>query len=174
MERICIVGAGGHGREIAEIVREMDPSGSSFELVGFADDSRELKGKLVMGIPVIGSVREVFIENDNPPLPVIGIGIPEIRKKIVETISPYVEKWPNIIHPSARIASSTILGNGCVVFPGCILSVDVQIGNHVHINTGSSISHDSVIGDLTIVNPGAFINGNVNVGNGFISALNSG
>lgn len=166
MEKICIIGAGGHGREVAEILQDLDPIGEKYELIGFADDSFDIIGKKIMGVEVLGTIDEVFINSEDPPLPLIGIGEPDVKKRIIERLSGKVKRWPTIIHPSSRSTKTTMIGEGCVIFPGCVLSVNVRIGDFVHINTGCSVSHDSIIGDHSIVNPGSYVNGNVNVGNG--------
>ena len=47
---LLIVGAGGHGRSVAEAVLMAD----HFSLVGFADDGAFVRGEAVWGLPVMG------------------------------------------------------------------------------------------------------------------------
>ena len=41
------------------------------------------------------------------------------------------------------------MGSGIAIFPGCIISINVTLGNHCCLNTGVNISHDSSIGNFS-------------------------
>ena len=75
-------------------------------------------------------------------------------------------KFATIIHPSVIYSKSVFIETGCVIQAGSILTVDVKIGSHVHINIDSTVGHDSVLEDFVTVNPGVHINGKSFVGSG--------
>jgi acetyltransferase EpsM len=56
------------------------------------------------------------------------------------------------------------LGEGCVVFPACVLTVDLQLCRHVHVNTAASISHDCRVEDFATIGPRVCCCGGVLVG----------
>ncbi len=72
--------------------------------------------------------------------------------------------FPNIIHPSAILEKSAILGNGNLVCAGAIIGSEVRVGNDCIINAGSIISHDTVLGDHCNIASGAVLAGGVTVG----------
>ena len=56
------------------------------------------------------------------------------------------------------------LGPGSVICAGSILTVNIEIGAHVHINLGCTIGHDAVIGNFSTLSPGVHVSGNVQIG----------
>ena len=56
------------------------------------------------------------------------------------------------------------LGTGVIVCAGCILTVNIEIGNHVHIDIlDCTIGHDVRVGDFTTLAPGVHVSGNVHI-----------
>ena len=60
MDKICIIGAGGHGREIIQILEDINKIQNKYKILGFTDDKKELKSKIFNGYPVIGSLKYVI------------------------------------------------------------------------------------------------------------------
>jgi acetyltransferase-like isoleucine patch superfamily enzyme len=58
------------------------------------------------------------------------------------------------------------LGSGTIVCAGTLITTDIRIGAHVHVNIGATIGHDSVLDDYVTVNPGVHLSGNVTVREG--------
>jgi sugar O-acyltransferase (sialic acid O-acetyltransferase NeuD family) len=102
---------------------------------------------------------------------VLAIGSPEIRQRLSERLVKSGHPSPCLVHESALRSPLIIMGEGCVIFPGVILTVDVALGRHVHLNVGVSVSHDVRIGDFSSLSPGVRVCGNVTIGRGvFIGA----
>jgi len=74
--------------------------------------------------------------------------------------------FSTIIHPSAVISRSAILGEGCVVGAGAIVAAEAKLGEHVTLNRGCTVGHHTALGDYAIVQPGANIASFVRVGRG--------
>ena len=166
MDKICVIGARGHGREILEILRDINSIDRRYEITGFFDDDPGLAGCDVDGYPVLGGTDDIIPKFGSDHMYVLGIGSPDVKKKIVGKLAECRLEWPVIIHPSARIPGDARLGRGVVVFPYCVLSVNVSLGEFVCVNTLASISHDVTVGDYTTVSPGSIINGTVKIGAG--------
>lgn len=152
MERVIIIGAGGHGRVIAEAIISIGN-----HIVGFLDDN--ISGD-VMGIPVIGKT-ENACQYDKECTFVIGIGDNHTRRVLAEK---HTLKWHTVIHPSASIARDVIIGAGSVILRGVCINSSTKIGNHCIVNTGAIIEHDNVISDYVHVSPNATLCGTVNIG----------
>ena len=153
MNRLIIVGAGGHGKVIADNAFK-----NGYTNISFVDDN--VMGEC-MGVPVVGTSADIEKLNDGKTDFVIGIGKNAIRKKIAEK---YQVHWVTMIHPSAQIAVNVSIGKGTVVMAGTVINACATIGEHCIINTGSIIEHDNVIGDYVHISPGAKLGGTVKIG----------
>lgn len=164
MDEVLIIGAGGHGREIALIIEDINKARPSLTLRGFIDDDPELIGKDVMRVQVIGNLESLINAKDRPINLIMGIGNPTVKKTVFNKVNNLFVNWPSLVHPSAKIARNARLGKGVVVFPNCVVSTDTDIGDHCCLNTGVSVSHDSQIGRFSTINPGCYINGESKIG----------
>ena len=151
--RLVIIGAGGHGKVIADNALK-----NGYTEIFFADDS--VVGKC-MDFPIIGTVADLSDYEDGQTDFVIGVGNNEIRKQIAER---YDVNWVALIHPSAQIAEKVYIGRGTVVMAGAIVNACAQIGEHCIINTGAIVEHENVIGDYVHLSPRVALAGNVQVG----------
>lgn len=163
MHDLVIYGAGGLGREVAEIVRRINERHRFWNLLGFLDDGAEA-GTLSGGLPVLGG-RSVAEEFDGPLDVVLSIARPSDKRAIYEALKrcPHV-RFPNVIDTDSKLSSRIAMEEGVVVSHFCSLSVDISLGRCVFINTGSHVGHDSVLGDFCSVMPNVNISGNVTIG----------
>lgn len=102
----------------------------------------------------------------------VAIGDPVVRKKVVESLPPEA-KFFTFISEDARIFDTSIIGRGCAICAGTVITVDVIIEDHVHLNLNTTIGHDSVISKFTTVSPGVNVSGNVYVGENCYLGTNS-
>ena len=72
--------------------------------------------------------------------------------------------WLTLIHPSASVSESAVLGKACFVGPQVNISSETKIGNFISVGRGSSIGHHVIIGDFCSFGPGAIVPGNVKFG----------
>ncbi len=155
---VVILGAGGHAKVIADIVKKLGD-----EIIGFLDDNNDIQGSLIYDDKkVLGTTQEEFIKKYSDCYFVIGIGSNKIRKIISNKYS-YL-KWYTAIHPNAVIASDAIIGEGSVVMAGAVINSGTIIGRHCIINTCSSLDHDNVLGDFVHISVGAHLAGTVIIG----------
>ena len=52
-----------------------------------------------------------------------------------------------------------------IICSGTIITTNVKLGKHTHLNLHTTIGHDCVIGDYFTTAPGVQISGNENIGN---------
>jgi acetyltransferase EpsM len=172
---IIIIGAGGHGSELASYVREIATLDGSLRLLGFVDDNRP-RGKFC-GVEVLGGLDtlcELASRGSGPIYYITAAGSNSVRHRLIERIEEFtltnLLPW-SLKHPSANIGHDVTIGEGTCIAPGCILTTHLSVGKHCIINVNASVSHDCVIGDFVNINPGATLCGNVVVGDGaFIGA----
>lgn len=95
---------------------------------------------------------------------VIAVGDPHARKKIVEHLPPNTE-YTTIIHPTAVVSQWVEIGEGSIITAGVIITCNIKIGRHAHLNLHSTIGHDCDIGDYLTTAPATNISGNCVLGN---------
>lgn len=153
MNKLVIIGAGGHGKVIADIALK-----NGYTDICFVDDNATGE---CMGFSIIGVTASIVSLNDSKTDFVIAIGNNAIRKRIAER---YEVNWVTLIHPSAQIATNVTIGEGTVVMAGAIVNPCTTIGAHCIVNTGAIVEHDNQIGDYVHISPGAKLSGTVSVG----------
>jgi sugar O-acyltransferase (sialic acid O-acetyltransferase NeuD family) len=155
---ILVLGAGGHGKVVADIL-----CCAGMPLLGFLDDDPATWGTMRLGLPVLGSI--ATYREHMPGGLVLGIGDIAARKAIVDSLGSEARYlWYNAIHPRATVARSVRLGNGVTVVAGAVVNPDSALGDHSVVNTGATVDHDCVIGDFAHIGPGAHLAGDVRVG----------
>jgi sugar O-acyltransferase (sialic acid O-acetyltransferase NeuD family) len=58
------------------------------------------------------------------------------------------------------------IGEGALISPYTVVTSNVRIGRHFHLNLYSYVEHDCVIGDFVTFAPSVRCNGNVHIGDG--------
>lgn len=164
--QVLIAGAGGFGRETAALLEALGGEGE-FEAAGFADDSEELHGTTVAGLPVLGAIE---IARDLVELGVVvTVGSPRnygVKRAIVERLDLDPGRYVTLIHPTASIGSAATVGEGTVILAGSVLTHGVTIGRHVAMMPNVVLTHDDQVGDFAILGAGARLGGGVKVGAG--------
>jgi sugar O-acyltransferase (sialic acid O-acetyltransferase NeuD family) len=160
-----VVGAGGHGRELAWIAREQRRS--SLVLQGFVDDDAGLHGRLVHGIQVLGPIDALVRGTLGEVRVVLGIGDPRTRRSLRQRLDAIDDAaFPVLVDPAAVISDSAELAAGVSVAALTVVSVDVAIAPFTAVNVHVSIGHDTRIGRYVNINPGAHIAGAVRIDDG--------
>jgi sugar O-acyltransferase (sialic acid O-acetyltransferase NeuD family) len=159
MQNLVVVGAGGHGRETVGSALLQLSGDSNVQLLGVLDDNpAENTQSLVeaLGTRFLGPCAWL---RTNDALFVIGIGSPSVRKSLDIELRTWGRNAFTVIHPRSSIGLSNHIGDGSIIAQGAILTTNIEIGRHVHLNVNSSVSHDSKIGAYTTISPGAVICG---------------
>jgi sugar O-acyltransferase (sialic acid O-acetyltransferase NeuD family) len=164
LEPLVIVGAGGHGREVLDIVNALNDVAPVFHLLGFLDDEPgpwPLLDRRDTG--VIGGMDAL---DDVDARYVIGLGSAEARRAVDARASAAGLKPATLVHPAATVGSDLRLGPGLVLAAGARITTKVTTGRHVHLNVNATLSHDCVVGDYGTLSPGTHVSGAVTLGPG--------
>ncbi|MDQ3973179.1 MAG: acetyltransferase [Actinomycetota bacterium] len=167
MKPLLLVGAGGFGREAAEVVRAINAERPTWDLLGFLDDGVELVGTQVDGVPVLGPLSAV--ERFPVAQVVVCTGHPGnyfTRKRLVRRLRLPASRYATLAHPTAVLPASAELGPGTVVLATAVATARVRIGAHVAIMPGVVLTHDDVVADYATLAAGARLAGRVRVGEG--------
>lgn len=153
MNRLIIIGAGGHGKVVADIALK-----SGYTDISFVDDNTDGE---CMGFPIVGKSSEIERHNDGDTDFVIAIGNNSVRQSLAERHS---VNWATLVHPSAQIGSYVSIGEGSVVMACAVVNPAATVGRHCIINSGAIVEHDNRLCDYVHISPGAKLSGNVRVG----------
>lgn len=170
MTHLFIFGTGGFGREALSCFVDFCKSKQtdySEHATFIVDDEYYIEDNL-MGIPIIK--RSDFKSGSGEV--VIAIGDPMIRSKVVMSL-PRETKYAKLIHPSAVISDWAEIGDGCIVCAGTIITTQIKIGQHAHLNLNSTIGHDCIIGDFFTSSPGVHISGECTIGSNVFIGTNT-
>ena len=157
MKKLVIIGAGGHGRVIADVAK----AGGQYESIVFLDDALP---KLNGEFKVVGRLED-FSKYITDCEFIVAIGNNASRKRIQSDIESNGAKLATLIHPAAVIGSNVSIGRGSVIMPGAIVNTGTNIGEGVIINTAASVDHDCEIGSFAHISVGSHLAGTVTVGN---------
>ena len=150
--RLIIIGAGGHGKVVADIALK-----NGYKDICFLDDNTT---GTCLGFPIIGKVDLVGGLNAEY---IIAIGSNKIRETVAEA---HDVKWATLVHPSAQIGADVQIGEGTVVMAGAVINPGAKVGRHCIINTCAVVEHDNVLEDFVHISPNAALGGTVHVGRG--------
>ncbi len=161
LPRVVIVGAGGHGHVMADVIRCQ----GNARLIGFLDDSEDLQGRVTRGgIEVVGRTDPESMAACGADAFVVAIGNNRVRAMLYERcLEAGLKPW-KAVHPAAVIAESASLGDGIQAVAGAIVNPHASVGRDVIVNTGCTVDHDNVLEDHAFVGPGANLGGDVHVG----------
>lgn len=85
------------------------------------------------------------------------------RLRMINILKQRQANFLNIIHPSALITASAVIGQGNIIYPFCQVGPNAVIGNFNIMTHNTTISHDCIIGNNNLI-AGDGLCGHVNVG----------
>lgn len=153
-----IFGAGGSGREVAWLAEEC---GIARERLTFVVDSPRYLREPVNDIPV-----RLLSDLDGTASYVAAVGDPPGREHCVAAATNAGWSPATLVHPRSERSPLVRIGAGSIVCAGSVLTTNVILGEHVHVNIGCTVSHDVVLDDFVTLSPGVHIAGYVHVGRG--------
>lgn len=163
MRSLIIIGAGGHGKVIADTVLQEN----IYEDIAFLDDNfNEVNQNNILMWKIIGKTKdfkEKFIL-DRFKSAFVAIGNAEIRLNLINLLKKEGYHIPIIKHPSSYVSKFSKVGEGTVFLANSTLQANSTIGKGCILNTCSNVDHDSKISEGVHICPGASIAGNVSIG----------
>lgn len=158
--KLFIYGASGHGKVVAEIALALGHLVS-----GFIDDDPSMVSKHVLGLPICGGF-EWLVRSAQHSKVIVGLGIGDNRERyrIGQQCRRHDIPLITLIHPSALISPSAVIGNGTVVMARVVVNAEARIGDGVIINTGSIVEHDCGVGEYAHLSPVSVMGGASSLG----------
>jgi sugar O-acyltransferase (sialic acid O-acetyltransferase NeuD family) len=163
MDKILLIGAGGHARSCIDVLEEEN----QYEIAGLIEKGESISNES-LGYSVIGTDDDLKVlrkQHKNALITVGQIRSPKIRIKLYQLLKELDFTLPVIVSPYAYVSKHAQIGEGSIIMHGVIINANAKIGNNCIINNKSLIEHDAVIGDHCHIATGTIINGEVSVGN---------
>ncbi|MGH4052852.1 MAG: acetyltransferase [Clostridium sp.] len=163
MEKIVLVGGGGHCKVIIDIIKSV----GKYDIIGITDKSY-VKEKFVLDIPIIGDdsiLKKLYYEGVKNAFVCVGaLGDMRLRDKIFNELKSIGFNIPVLIHKDAIVSSYACIAFGTCVMPGAIINPGTCIEENCIVNTGAVIEHDCKLQRNTHISPRVCIAGGVSVG----------
>ncbi|MGE3841795.1 MAG: acetyltransferase [Vicinamibacterales bacterium] len=163
MNNFVVIGAGGHAKVVLATIEA-----AGGQVLHVLDDSPSLWGTAVMGRMITGPISPESVPSGAQVI--LAVGDNRGRASLAGRLP---VRWGTVVHPSAVVHRSVVLGEGTVVFAGAVIQPDTRIGPHAIVNTSSSIDHDGALGSFVHIAPGARLAGRVTVGDGALVGVGS-
>jgi len=162
MKDLYIVGAGGCGREVLQIVKDVNKfQGPKWNIIGFLDDTEDPLAGKDCDYKVVGTIQN-YIPKDNDAL-VMAIASPQAKQKLVPMLADRGAVFETVIHPNASISEFSTIGVGTVIYQNAIVSCNVRVGNFVTL-LACGLGHDTEVGHYSTISSYCNIMGGVKIG----------
>ena len=152
-KNLLILGAGQYGC----VVRETAEALGLFERIDFLDDENPIAvGKMAEYVDLRGTYSCAFV----------AMGNPELRKQWLEKLEQAGYELPVLVHPSAYVSPSAVLGKASIVEPmavvntaavvemGGLLCAGCVVNHNAHVLAVCQIDCNAVVASNAVVTEG--------------------
>ncbi len=142
MRRLLIVGAGGHGRSVAEAAL----AAGEFELAGFVDDAAPGLTS-VWNFAVLGTAADVRRYRAHADHAIVAVGNNAVRESLCNSLLAAGFELATIVHPRAMVSPRAVIGPGSTIMAGAIVGTEARLGCGVIVNCGAVVDHNAQVHD---------------------------
>jgi len=166
--RVVILGAGGFGREVADLIEQCNRQGGLYEFEGWIVDSKYGDpGTIINGKPILGDLDWLCRNGSGGRLAaLLGVGSGALRKKWATACEAAGVEIASAIHPTVEISKTAVIGKGLVACRLVGIMCNSVIGDYCQLNVFSHVAHDCKFGDYSTTAMGVRIPGYVTVEEG--------
>lgn len=173
MKDIVVICAGAMGKEVAQLIKDINQEKNEWNFLGFIDETREKHNTIINNDPVLGDFQWLYKNRKKQIWAVCALGSTRGKPGLVEKAKTAGANFANLIHPSVARNSFIEMGYGNIICWNSFLSVNTRLGNHVVINPGCRIGHDTVVEDYVTLYWSVTLSGNVLIKEGCEIGSNS-
>lgn len=163
MKNLIIIGARGFGREYCNSLKLYENYGKEFIIKGFLDDKVEALDVFSGYPPILSSVEEYEIEEDD--IFTCALGDPIYRKKYVNIVKQKGGAFMTLIDSKSIIHPDTQIGEGVMISAFCSISANVTIGDFSTVQPFCNFGHDAIVGSFCAIESYSFMGGFSSIGN---------
>lgn len=159
IKNIIILGGLGDGVVAASMIKDIEEYDNSMKVLGFLNNSGE---NFILDYPVLGDLNEwkKFVKDDVYFISaLLKTKYSYERMNLVEKLNIPLNKFCNVIHPSATVSKYTEIGVGNLIAPNVNIMPNTKIANHCSFRSGVSVGHDCIIENFCYLGPNAVMSG---------------
>ncbi len=161
--KIILIGARADGQ--AHVALDTALAQGRHEVLGFLDDTPELAGSEVLGLPVLGPVAAAGEARDRGATGFhVAIGDGAARLVLGARLEAAGLEPVSLVHPTAWIAPSATVGRGVFVGALAVVSTGACVCDHALVPPTSFVSHHVVVEEGASLSPGARLAGRSRLG----------
>ena len=153
LNKLIIVGAGGHGRCCLDIARE------KYDEIIFLDDG--LVGQTVNDCKVVGKINEMKAFFPEYLDIFIAVGNNAFRKQLFNQAKEIGYNIITLISNEAIVSKYASIKQGSVIFPHAVIEPNAMIGSNCIVCANATINHDAIIHDNCLIYSNTVIRPNV-------------
>ncbi|MCW5589285.1 MAG: acetyltransferase [Legionellales bacterium] len=159
MNELLIIGAGGHGKVVADTANATQ----KWDRIAFLDD-RYPAIKQLLQFPILDKFEQLEKVIQKYSSIIVAIGDNQRRLSLTNTLRNKGLSIATLIHPSAIIGSEVVIEEGSVIFANSVINASTHIGLACIINSAATVEHDCKLGAGVHISPKACLAGTVTVG----------
>lgn len=166
--KIVIIGAGGHGRVVLDILRRC----GEMRIAGFIDADVSRAGTTLDGVPVLGPVNMLpKLRREDVRGAIVAVGDNRVRLSYAREAAEAGLRLISAVHPAAVVSPAASVGENVVVAAGAVVGAGASIADSAIINTSAVVDHECEIDRGAHICPGALLAGRVHVEEGAFVGL---
>lgn len=145
---LVIFGAGGLGREVLVLLRQLNEARPTWTLRGFYDDQAPAAAT-INGLPYLGTAADLNATAELLAV-AVAVGSPAARAAVVARLTSPLLSFPTLVHPGVALQpyQHITVGEGTIIQQGVILTTNLRLGRFVLLNLGTTVGHDAVVEDF--------------------------
>ena len=159
-ENLVLLGGGGFALEVICYLLDISSSQYPLNIAGIVDhgDPRFDEVEKILGHSI--NHWEYFESCDLANAKFVAtVGSPVRREKIRHEVATAGAELFTIIHPTAYVAKSAVIGAGSILGPFAFVGPMATLGENTVLNTYASVGHNAEVGPSSNLSPYAALNG---------------
>jgi sugar O-acyltransferase (sialic acid O-acetyltransferase NeuD family) len=161
-DRIVMLGAGGHARVLADVLRLLGTPAS-----GYVAAQKVPLSAMLSALEYLGDDAALMAQGPRGITLVNAVGGADVGSSRRDVFDRYLHggfSFATVVHPSAILAADAVVGEGAQIMAGAVVQPGVKIGRNSIVNTRAVLDHDVRVADHVHVATGAIIAGGVAIG----------
>lgn len=151
---LVIVGAGGHGRVVADAALRQ---GAWSRVVATDRDPDRCTGELLPGVALVPLEQALALDAQVH----VAIGNAAARERECAAAA---GRLATVTHPQASVSPFAEVGEGSFLAAQSVVAPSARVGRGVIVNHGAIVDHDCMVGDFCHIAPQAALGGAVRIG----------
>jgi len=159
MEKIVLVGYGGHARSVIDSIEQS----KLYKIAGYTDIQEDPDSEYIY-LGTDDMLQQCYDQGVRNAVITIGfMGNNNLRQKKYKQLKKIGYNLPVIVDQTAILAKDVSIGEGTFIGKRCVVNASSNIGKMCILNSGSIVDHDCIVADFSHIAVGAVLCGGVKV-----------